>query len=684
MKDRINSDENLLEEFPPVTPEDWKAEIIKDLKGVDIGKLDWKTYEGFTVHPFYTEEDLSTLGYLTDALPDEFPYTRGYKTRSNEWRVNEYITSGSIKEANRLSLKGLENGADSLTFLSESSHDSISGIPIQSALDMSALLKDIPIEKIPIHFRCGYGAAGILSLFIIEAEKRGIEKAMLTGSVDADPIRILASNGAFPSGEKEAFEKLGAMIHYLSGSMPSYGALVVSGHHFHDSGASVTQGLAFTIAAGVEYLDRLTSMDIGVDRISRHMSFSFSISSNYFMEIAKLRAARLLWAHIVEQYGSKDESSKEMKIVTRTSSWNKTVFDPYVNMLRSTVEAMASAIGGSDIITVLPLDSTYKEPDEFSRRMARNTQLILKNESYLDRVIDPAGGSYYVEKLTDSIAASSWELFRTVESKGGIVEALKSGFVQDEIRKTRNERDADIASRKVISLGVNQYPNPDEEGPRKIDSGIPGKPLKRSVNDFKARSTQYMERLTKYLSGKGSMLGDVLPGAEANPELKIERLEPYRGAEAFEKLRLDAIRYKRETGLTPKVFLLPVGNPSMRNARASFSGNFFTCAGFKIIENQGFDTADGGVRAALKSGAKIVVICSSDADYTEYAPEICRKLKEKNPDIRIITAGNPKENAVALKASGVDDFIHARSNALQILRKYQEIYGIRHTTRKVQ
>ena len=195
------------------------------------------------------------------------------------------------------------------------------------------------------------------------------------------------------------------------------------------------------MASGVEYMDRLTKMDLTADRITPHMRFSFSIGSNYFMEIAKLRAARLLWAYVVEEYGARNESSKKMRIDTRTSSWNKTVFDPYVNMLRGTVEAMAAAIGGSESLNVLPLDSTFERPGEFSRRMARNTQLILKHESCLDRVTDPSGGSYYIERLTDSLADSAWELFKAVEGMGGLAEALKTGFVQDEILKTRNERD---------------------------------------------------------------------------------------------------------------------------------------------------------------------------------------------------------------------------------------------------
>ncbi|MCI0482145.1 MAG: acyl-CoA mutase large subunit family protein [Candidatus Dadabacteria bacterium] len=680
MKDRIKVTENLFEEFPEITAAEWKAEIAKDLNGGDIEKLDWKPYEGFTVSPFYTEGDLNGIGYLTEQIPGEFPYARGNKTESNDWKISEYITSGSVKEANRLALHSLRMGAESLTFVCEAGHSRIAGIPIQSERDMSMLLKDVPLEDVPLHFKCGLGASGILSLLIIETGRRGIDKKKLEGSVDADPLKALALGGSFPAGERRAFGEIGSMISYLNKNMPSYGALNVSGHHFHDSGASATEELAFTLAAGVEYMDRLTKMDLTADRITPHMRFSFSIGSNYFMEIAKLRAARLLWAYVIEEYGAENESSKKMRIDTRTSSWNKTVFDPYVNMLRGTVEAMAAAIGGSESLNVLPLDATFKRPDEFSLRMARNTQLILKHESCLDRVTDPSGGSYYIERLTDSLAEAAWELFKKVEGTGGLAVALKTGFVQDEILKTRNERDSDTASGKSILLGTNRYPNPGEKAPKKIDRGISEKPLRRSgetAHKANAGSRDFMEELIAYMTRKKSLLGDVLPDKPVKPEFAIAPLRPYRGGEPFEELRLATLKYKKETGSAPAVFLLPVGNQSMRNARASFTANFFGCAGFRILENPGFDSIDDGVRAALKSRAKIVVICSSDRESPELAPGICGMLRAKDPDIRILIAGNPGEHIEALKASGIDDFIHDRSNALRILRKYQEISGIR-------
>jgi methylmalonyl-CoA mutase len=566
-------------------------------------------------------------------------------------------------------------GAESLTFVCEAGDGYISGIPVESARDMSQILKDIPLEEVSVHFKCGTGASGILSLFAIEAERRCVDRKKLSGSVDGDPLKFLALSGSFPRDERGTFEELRSVISYLDNNMPSYRALDVSGHHFHDSGASAVQELAFTLASGVEYLDRLTSLDLSVDRITPHMSFSFSIGSGFFMEIAKLRAARLLWASIVEAYGARKESAEKMTINTKTSSWNKTVFDPYVNMLRGTAEAMAAAIGGCESLSVLPLDSAYERPGEFTRRLARNTQLILKHESYLDRVADPAGGSYYIERLTDSLAGSAWELFRKVEGMGGLVDALKAGFIQEEIQKTRNERDRDIASGKAILLGTNQYPDLREKVPGKTGFVMPKKPLRESK--VKPAGAVSIKEYIAYLEEKGSYLGDILPCKPEPADVEIEPLRPYRGAEPFEEMRLATLKHKKETGVTPSVFLLPIGNPSMRNARAAFSSNFFGCAGFRILDNPGFATIEDGAKAAVISKAKIVVICSSDREYPELAPEICAGLKKKNAGIKVIVAGHPKDHIEALKASGVDDFIHARSNMLGVLRKYQEIYGIK-------
>jgi len=662
--------ENLFAEFPPVTKQEWKEQIQKDLKGRSPDTLKWNPYEGFTVEPFYVERDLEHLTYLTGPAPGEFPYTRGTETRSNDWNINEYISDNDIQSANKAALSSLSIGAQSLTFVCRVEDSEIIGVPVQRKDDMSALLRDIPIDKVPVHFKSGAGASAILALYINEAVNRDSDRNEMRGSVDTDPIGSLMLKGSFPLSEGPAFEELKSVISYLSAHMPHYKGLTVHGEIFSGSGASAVQELAFSLASGVEYMDRLTSMGMTPDQISRHMSFSFSTGSDYFMEIAKLRAARLLWATMMRQYDVKDELRARISIETVSSGWSQTVYAPYTNMLRGTVAAMAATIGGSRTVHVAPLDSAYDAPGEFTRRMARNTQLILKNESYIDRVIDPSAGSYYIENLTDSIARAAWELFLEVERVGGFVEALKSGLIQDQIDKTANAKNEDLETGMMTLLGVNRYPDLNEKAP--ISQINKPATLERS-GGFAPERPYSVESLKEYLSRDGNYIGDVLPDASVvERAFEIRPLKPYRGAQQFEELRMTTENYKGNTG----VFLLPLGNPAMRTARAGFAANFFGCGGFSVIDYGAFDSAEQGTDEAIKSGSKIVVICSSDKEYPELAPEICEKLKAQVPGIRIIVAGSPKERIDELKKAGVEDFIHVRSNILEILRKYQKVVGI--------
>lgn len=642
MSQKTDHKEKLFNEFPPVSEKQWKEQVVKDLKGREFEKLIWNTYEDIDVNPFYTQDDLAHLESQLKSKPGEFPFVRGISSHNNNWKINQEIQHSDINLANRLAISSLNSGADSVSFVCVTDGDEYLGIPLQDENNMTRLLEGINIENTDIHFQSSNNSLRILSLYINEAKRRGIDLEKLSGSFDCDPLKDLSLNGSFSIGEEKCFNELRELISHLNDFVPDFKALKVSSSQFHDSGASITQELAFTLAAGVEYLDRLTEMDLTVDQISQQMMFSFSVGSNYFMEIAKLRAARLLWAQIMEQFKPKNETSKIMQIEVKNSSWNKTQYDPFVNMLRGTVETMAGALGGAGTITVRPFDSDYKVPNEFSLRMSRNTQLVLKNESYLERVSDPSAGSYYIENLTNSIAAESWKLFQEIEANGGFVKSLKLGAVQNAIATTRKARDINIATKKDTVLGVNQYPNSSES----------------ILSDIK-------EKLTSTKIEKSD-----------KTDSQITVLQPYRGAQAFEDLRLATERSFERTGNKPKVFLLTIGNPSMRTARASFSSNFFGCAGFEIINNIGFDTPEDGVKAAIENKADIVVICSSDDEYPNFVPNIINQLKEQKADIRTIIAGNPKEHIEKLKQAGADDFIHVRSNALEILSQYQKILGI--------
>ena len=355
------------------------------------------------------------------------------------------------------------------------------------------------------------------------------------------------------------------------------------------------------------------------------------------MEIAKVRAARLLWAKIVEQYKPESNDAMQVFINNTTSNWNKTVYDPYVNMLRAATEAMSAAIGGADSICVTPFDAPFKDEDDFSDRIARNQQIILKEEAYLDKIVDASAGSYYIENLTDSIANYSWQLFKKVEDLGGFSKAVIAGFVQDEVIKTAQQRDMDIANRKLTILGTNQYPNLLENMLDKIQN-----------DDY-----EYEDKPSKY-----------------------KKLTAYRGSEAFEDLRLATEIFVEEGNKKPAVFMFTYGSLAMRKARATFATNFFGCAGYDIIDNAGFKTIEEGIKAALNSNAEIVVICSSDEEYVEIVPVIAKGLKDANNELTLTVAGYPKEHIEAFKAAGIDDFIHVKTNLITSLNEYHKVLGI--------
>ncbi len=331
--------------------------------------------------------------------------------------------------------------------------------------------------------------------------------------------------------------------------------------------------------------------------------FSLAVGSNYFMEIAKLRAMRLLWARLVEQYQPESPAAMKTFIHASTARWNKTIYDPYVNMLRTTTEGMSAALGNADSVSVTPFDVAFKESGVFSDRIARNQQLILKEESYLNKVADPGAGSYYIENLTHSMAHHAWALFQEVEARGGMIECVKTGFVQDQVMMIRRQKEADIAQRRIVLIGTNQYPNTQETMLNSVDVAVDGEIA----------------------------------------ESAYKRLTPFRIASEFEMVRLATEKHVKSGNKRPSVFLFTMGNLAFLRARAGFSSNFFGCAGYEIIDNPGFSAIAEGVEAAMESRSEIVVICSSDEEYSAIVPEIAKQLKSGNPKICVVVAGYPKE-----------------------------------------
>ena len=610
--------EKLFTEFPPVPTEKWEEVITADLKGADYErKLVWKTGEGFNVRPYYRAENLEGIKFL-GSQAGEFPYVRGTHAH-NRWRVHQTVSVVCPKEANAEALKILNAGVDSLGFCIASADF--------SAADLDMLLKDICIPAVEITF-CGEKMANVAELVLAKVEKEGIAKEDVRIAFCIDPlVKGLSSKGEFcsPNGEK-CIARIVELIHKTK-EYKHVRIVTVAGQTFGNSGSTIVEELAFTLSAGHDYLVRLTDAGLDVDAAARKLRFSFSVSSNYFMEIAKFRAARMLWANIVKGYGPAKNCACKMQIHAETSRWNQTVYDPYVNMLRGTTEAMSATIAGVYSLEVTPFDTSFENPTEFSKRIARNVELLLKNESHFDQVVDPAGGSYYVENLTQSIAAEAWKLFLEIEEKGGYTEAYKAGLIVERIKASAAAKDKNIATRRQTLLGANQYPNFTEVAGKEITA----------------------ESVTR-------------KQAEGNV------LVPYRGAMAFEEMRLHVDR----SGKEPKAFMLTCGNLGMARARSQFSCNFFACAGIKVIDNTYFKSVEEGAKAALESKAQIVVVCASDDDYAEAAPKVKELLGGK---AILVVAGAPA-CAPELEAQGITNFINVKSNVLETLKFYLKEMGI--------
>ena len=610
--------EKLFTEFPPVPTEKWEEVITADLKGADYErKLVWKTGEGFNVRPYYRAENLEGIKFL-GSQAGEFPYVRGTHAH-NRWRVHQTVSVVCPKEANAEALKILNAGVDSLGFCIASADF--------SAADLDTLLKDICIEAVEITF-CGEKTAHVAELVLAKVEKEGIAKEDVRIAFCIDPlVKGLSSKGDFcsPNGEK-CIARIVELIHKTK-EYKHVRIVTVAGQTFGNSGSTIVEELAFTLSAGHDYLVRLMDAGLDVDQAARKLRFSFSVSSNYFMEIAKFRAARMLWANIVKGYGPAKNCACKMHIHAETSRWNQTVYDPYVNMLRGTTEAMSATIAGVHSLEVTPFDTSFENPTEFSKRIARNVELLLKNESHFDQVVDPAGGSYYVENLTQSIAAEAWKLFLEIEQKGGYTEAYKAGLIVERIKASAAAKDKNIATRRQTLLGANQYPNFTEVAGKEITA----------------------ESVTR-------------KQAEGNV------LVPYRGAMAFEEMRLQVDR----SGKEPKAFMLTCGNLGMARARSQFSCNFFACAGIKVIDNTYFKSIEEGAKAALESKAQIVVVCASDDDYAEAAPKVKELLGGK---AILVVAGAPA-CAPELEAQGITNFIHVKSNVLETLKFYLKEMGL--------
>ncbi|MDD4848738.1 MAG: methylmalonyl-CoA mutase family protein [Bacteroidales bacterium] len=611
----------LFQEFPAISTEAWETAIAADLKGADYEKkLVWKTLDNFKVRPYYREENLENIAYL-EGKPNEFPFIRGFAD-NNDWLIRQDIVVDDCEKACQKAKNAVAHGAQSIGFIQLGDND----------FCVKTLIEGIDLNVVEVNFTCRGQInvqQAIEDLFSV-IQSNGFDPTKVSGSIDADPLKTLLLKGKCCHEESVCFDFLQSLIEKTK-NLPHFQVIGVSGAFLKNCGASITQELGYSLSCGVEYLNQLTDRGLKADEIAKNIRFNFGITGSYFPEMAKFRAARWLWAHIVKSYGV-DESDGKMTVHAATSFINNTLYDPYVNMLRTATEAMSATLGSIHSLTINPFNAAYEMSNEFSDRIARNQQIMLKEESHFDKVVDVAAGSYFIENLTNEIAEQTWKIFLDVEEQGGFLEAIKKGTIQANIENMAETRRNNMKTRRDILLGTNQFPN-------------------------------FTEHRTE------AVCECALTPCDCTREgAYIHTLKPFRLANDFENLRLATDQQEKR----PIAFMLTIGNLGMRKARAQFACNFFACAGYEVMDNNGFQTVEEGVQAAIDQKADIIVLCSSDEEYAVFAPEAFEKIQKR---AIFVVAGNP-ECVEELKAKGIEYFIHVRSNLLEMLKTFNHTLSI--------
>ncbi|GAP71263.1 cobalamin-dependent methylmalonyl-CoA mutase large subunit [Candidatus Symbiothrix dinenymphae] len=625
--------EKLFSEFPPVSTEKWMEKITADLKGADFEKkLVWKTNENFDVQPFYRKEDLAGLKAI-DTVPGEFPYMRGSK-KNNDWFVRQDIVVTSFAEANKKALDILNKGVNSLGF-------KIKGEEI-SREHIATLLKDILPECVELNFTtCNMQSAKLVEILVAYFKEKKYDLTKIHGSVNIDFVGIILRKGHV---KEEWLKEMVAAVKAVAPEMYLFKVIGVNACLFKNAGSTITQELGYALAWGDELLSQLIKAGLEPALAAKKIKFNFGVSTNYFLEIAKFRAARLLWAEIVESYkptckhdcpnegpNNQCRCASKMNIFAQTSTFKQTLYDAHVNLLRTQTEAMSASIAGVNSLLVNTFDEAYKTPDDFSERIARNQQLLLKEECHFDKVGDVSGGSYYIETLTDSIAKEAWKLFTDTKTKG-FYKSVLAGEIQNAVNASADKRFKALAQRREVLLGTNQFPNFAE------------------------------------VAGKQIVADTTICGCQGS-ESGIPTLNTKRLGDEFETLRLTT----EKSGKEVKAFMLTIGNLAMRLARSQFSSNFLACAGYKVIDNLGFETVAEGVAAARKAKADLIVLCSSDDEYATFAPEAHKLIGDKEI---LVIAGAPACSE-DLKAQGITNYINVKSNVLETLQGFNAKLNIK-------
>jgi methylmalonyl-CoA mutase len=696
------------DDFPPAGYDEWRTLAEADLEGATFEqKLVTHTYEGIDLQPVYTRRDRPGDGDV-NGFPGLPPFVRGARPLGavrTGWDLRQEHAHPDLAAANQAIREDLKGGATSLLLRLDaaarsgldpddpaaSELASRDGLMVYHVNDLDTVLADVCLPMLGLTLEAGAAFLPAAAMLTALWQRRGVAPDEARGAFNADPLAVLVRDGQLPLAPETALGHLGDLAAWTAANYPHVTAVRVGTAPYHHAGATAAQDIAFGMATAVEYLRAMTRAGLDVDAAARQILFSIGLGTHHFLAMAKLRAGRRLWARIVEACGG-SPAAGAMRIHARVSKRVLTHRDPYVNLLRNTVACYAAGLGGAEAITSVPFDAPIGLPDAASRRIARNTVHVLQREAHLNLVVDPAGGSWYLDWLTDQVAQKAWGIFQEIERRGGMLQAICTGWVAEQIDSAFAPRAKNLARRKEGITGVSEFPNVGEP------------PVIRPVPDRVALRSAACDRLEQARRTRGATAGAPVAAQPLTAEgpvatlmdaarhgatigqlawalgfhvlpAVIPPLAPHPFAAPFEDLRDASDAWKEAHGYRPRVFLVNMGPVAHHTARATYAKNFFEAGGFKVIGNNGFRDADAAATAFAATGAGIAVICSSDKLYPDTVPQVAPKLKASGART-IVLAGNPGANEAVWRAAGVDRFIFIKCDVLGTLREMLREEGV--------
>ena len=642
-------------EFPTPARDEWLGLVDKVLKGGSFDRLVSTSYDGIEIQPLYTAGDVA----LVDEYPGQPGYSRGRSAAGNiggAWDIRQTHSHPDPATANRQILEDLEGGVTSLALrLDVGGVGEVDGIIVSSRDDLGAALDGVLLDLAPVSLEAGSAFSDAANWLGELCEHLGVGPEQISGSLGADPLGVLAATGRLPQGLDTALAEMVDLAKRCHRGHRRLTAAVIDTAAYSDAGASEGQELAVVLATAAAYLRALVHGGLGVVDAADQISVILTAETDVFMTIAKNRALRRCWDYLVEAAageGASDDAATgaPVRISARTANRIMSRRDPWVNMLRTTAACFAAGVSGVESITVQPFDAALGLPGDLGRRLARNTQLLLQEESHIGRVIDPAGGSWYLESLTDSLCATAWATFLRIEAAGGMADALATGLIATEIAAVHSARAKNVATRRDPLTGVSEFPNLAEE------------PVAVDATDREALRSRARARTLDLITPEW-------------PATEIEPLPAHRLSEGFEALRDASDARLAATGARPRVFLANLGPAAEHTARATFAKNFFEAGGIEGVGTGGFADDDSLIAAFGDSGATMAVICSSDRTYADRAASCAAALREAKAT-RIYLAGKPGDQRAEWESSGVDEFIHVGVDAIDVLQRAHDIVEV--------